>query len=276
VAAGAVPTAGLGDLSQPSGPVARVPRAVAELCGEHTDAAGLRDVDDAELYEDLVHAVRVASIPDRRPAPATDLGCPDALLDRLGRGWFAGRGPRSPQAHYSATGELPRVELRDPPPDTVSLWWRKPVGALWTSSFLPDGGSAWRYGEAAEFGDRRRRLFAMAFDPAAVVAYVIDGPADYVRLVERFPLRYADGTRGVRWRAVAEEFDAVRLTARGLLLTEDVPVHGHPPVAPLAGWNAESTAWLRVPAGTTISPFDDARTPAAPGPPAPVIAPRDT
>jgi hypothetical protein len=51
----------------------------------------------------------------------------------------------------------------------------------------------------------------------------------------------------VRWDAVARHFNAVHLTARGLVTAHDVAVttpHGE---AKLFGWDSESTAWLRAP-----------------------------
>jgi hypothetical protein len=226
--------------------------AVGALCHEYaTDGTSLAAVDDCRLYRDVVHAVWRTTWPQDDPWPPAEPACRAALVDRLGTGWF-GEPLRSPQARHAVAADLPDVRVADPTVATPSPLARKPAGALWTSSFLPDGSSAWQYGEAAEVGGRRT-LYSVAFDDSRVRLHVLDGPEDYLGLVDAFPLRAADGRLGVHWAAAAADLDAVRLTARGLLLCENVPVPGRDDVAPLQGWGAESTAWFRPPPGAVVT-----------------------
>lgn len=110
----------------------------------------------------------------------------------------------------------------------------------------------WQWGEWAEFG-RDRRLFALTFDPADVRLYSIGSPADDERLVNRYP-RAMDNHTQVHWTRVAEHFDAVHLTVSGLLTAQHVPIATPQGAAMLTGWDAESTAWLRLPTALTMTP----------------------
>lgn len=170
-----------------------------------------------------------------------------AVMRRLSTGPLAATSPRSPQARFARHATPAAVTLVDrPTPDD------KPAGALWTSSFLPDGTSMWQWGEWAEFG-RDRPLFALTFDPAGVRLCTIGSAADYERLVNRYP-RSIDNHTQVDWIRAAEHFDAVHLTVSGLLTAQHVPVAAPHGTAMLTGWDAESTAWLRLPPGLTAMP----------------------
>ncbi|GAA1200062.1 hypothetical protein GCM10009608_38970 [Pseudonocardia alaniniphila] len=129
----------------------------------------------------------------------------------------------------------------------------KPAGALWTSSFLPDGRSAWAIGESSAYPDLSRRLFAVDFDRAVTRVFEVSAPEDYQRLATSYPRPMLDGRVLVDWSAAATDLDAVRLTAAGLVFAHNVRVPTPHGVAQLRGWDAESTAWLNRPPGLRIS-----------------------
>jgi len=204
---------------------------------------------DADLYQHIVFAasLRHSGRPfDARRVPELD-PIAAAVMRRVSTGSLAATSPRSPQARFAQDAAPPVVALVDRP-----VADDKPVGALWTSSFLPDGTSMWQWGEWAEFG-RDRRLFALAFDPADVRRYAIGSPADYERLVSRYPRATNDHPQ-VHWTRAAEDFDAVHLTVSGLLTAQHVHIATPHGAAMLTGWDAESTAWLRLPPGLTATP----------------------
>jgi hypothetical protein len=213
----------------------------------------LEKIDDVDLYEEIVFAVgHQHSTPDFHERPAPDLDDVEALVrDRLGRGWFAERSVPTPQAWFSAAGQIGDIVLREV---TNHLpIGEKPAGALWTSSFLPDGRSAWALGEAGAYPGSARRLFALHFDQDAVRTFVIATPDHYRELVMRYPRPMPDGRALVDWLAAAADLDAVRLTAAGLVFVQNVRVSTPYGVAQLRGWDAESTAWLNRPPALRIA-----------------------
>jgi len=213
----------------------------------------LESIADVDLYEDIVFAAAhqySSSSFHERPAP--DLDDAEALLrDRLGNGWFAGSSVPAPQAWYSAGGLIDDIVLR--PVTNHLVIGEKPAGAIWTSSFLPDGRSAWAIGEAGAYPDAARMLFAVHFDQHAVRSVVISAPEHYRELVMRYPRPMPDGRALVDWLAAAADIDAVRLTAAGLAFAEHVRMPTPHGVAQLRGWDAESTAWLNRPPALRIS-----------------------
>jgi hypothetical protein len=211
-------------------------------------------VDDVDLYEWIVFAVaHQYSSSDFHERPAPDLDDAEVLVrDRLSRGWFGKRLVPAPQAWFSADGLSGDVVLRAVTNGLVI--GEKPAGALWTSSFLPDGRSAWSIGESSAYPDSSRRLFSVDFDLAVTRTFEVNAPEDYQRLVTRYPRPMPDGRVLVDWSAAATDLDAIRLTATGLVFAHDVRVSTPYGVARLRGWDAESTAWLNRPPGLRISP----------------------
>ena len=213
----------------------------------------LDSFDDVDLYEEIVFAVgHQHSTPDfhERPAPELD-DAEEHVRDRLGKGWFAQRSVPTPQAWFSAAGQIGDIVLREV---TNHLpIGEKPAGALWTSSFLPDGRSAWAIGEASEYPRSARRMFALQFDPQPVRTFVIAEPDHYRELVMRYPRPVPDGRALVDWIAAAADLDAVRLTAAGLVFAQNVRVPTRYGVAQMRGWDAESTAWLNRPPALRIA-----------------------
>jgi hypothetical protein len=217
----------------------------------------LDGVDDVDLYEEIVFAVgHQHSTPDFHERVAPDLDGVETLVRaRLGKGWFAARAVPAPQSWFAASGQVGDVVLREATNDLPI--GEKPAGALWTSSFLPDGRSAWALGEGSAYPEASRSLFTVHFDLQAVRSFVIAGPEDYRDLVLRYPRPMPDGRALVDWLAVAADLDAVRLTAAGLVFAQSVRVRTPYGVAQLRGWDAESTAWLNRPPGLRIARRDD-------------------
>ncbi|GAA0926839.1 hypothetical protein [Pseudonocardia zijingensis] len=216
-------------------------------------------IDDVELYEEIVFAVgHQHSTPDFHERAAPHLDDAEALVrERLGKGWFAERSVPAPQAWYSATGRIGKLVLREETNDLPI--GEKPAGALWTSSFLPDGRSAWAFGEASAYPELSRSLFTLHFDVQDVRRFQIATPEDYRELVMRYPRPMANGRALVDWLAAAADLDAVRLTAAGLVFAQGVRMQTTHGMAQLRGWDAESTAWLNRPPGLRIGIREDSR-----------------
>ncbi|MGH3587618.1 MAG: hypothetical protein ACRDQ0_14980 [Pseudonocardia sp.] len=219
----------------------------------------LDGIDDVELYEEIVFAAgHQHSTPDFHERSVPDLdGAEELVRRRLGKGWFAGCAVRTPQAWFSASGQIGGVVLHE-----VSNHLpigEKPQGALWTASLLPDGRSAWALGEAGAYPESPRRLFALHFDPQVARTFAIAAPEHYHELVMRYPRPMPDGRALVDWVAAAVDFDAVRLTAAGLVFAQSVRVRTRYGVAQLQGWDAESTAWLNRPPGLRVAGLEGLR-----------------
>ena len=214
--------------------------------------AQLDDLTDEDLYRHIAFAVSLQHSGrdfTARPTPELD-HIATAVLRRLSTGSLGDTSLRSPQARY-ATDMAPRtIQVADGPSSATAP--DKPVGALWTSSVLPEGTSMWQWGELAEFGPDRP-LFTVTFDPADIRLFTIDSPFDYGRLVNRYP-RSSDGRVQVCWARAAEDLDAVHLTVPGLLTAQHVPVTTSRGTAILTGWDAESTAWLHLPNAFETTP----------------------
>ncbi|MEU4807544.1 hypothetical protein [Actinosynnema sp. NPDC023587] len=227
-----------------------------ELClimrdffGDAVPVRQLADLTDEDLYEHIVFAGSLQHSRHEfvaRPTPELD-GTAAAVLRRLSTGVLGDTSLRSPQARFTKDATPRPVHVTD-----GSARTDKPVGALWTSSFLPGGTSMWQWGEGAEFGPGRR-LFTTTFDPTGVRLFTIDSPADYEHLVRRYP-HSSEGRARVHWSRAAEDLDAVHLTVTGLLTAQHVPVRTPHGTALLTDWDAESTAWLHLPADLRMTP----------------------
>lgn len=231
----------------PKGPV------LLELCrnlGDDLDR--LDEVGDADLYRRIVFAVRRRySTHDfsARPAPEFDEAATHVLC-RLREEPFSGLRLRSPQAWFAAEGAIHEIRIENYPPE--SAMGEKPAGALWTSSYLVDGRSAWELLEQAEFSDRGRCVFSINFAEADASVYTINSLRDFRNLVSRYPNPLSDGRVRVRWDVVARDFGAVHLTTRGLVTAHDVEAVTPFGSAKLYGWDSESTAWLHRPPAATV------------------------
>ncbi|MCE6999869.1 hypothetical protein LZG04_34405 [Saccharothrix sp. S26] len=240
-------------VDQPRSPV------FVELClllrdflGDLDLGARLDDLTDDILYRHITFAASLQHSGrdfTARPTPELD-HIAAAVLHRLATGSLGDTSLRSPQARH-ATDATPRtVQVTDGPTGATAP--DKPVGALWTSSFLPEGTSMWQWGELAESGPDRP-LFTVTFDQADIRLFTIDSPSDYGQLVNRYP-RSSNGRAQVCWTRAADDLDAVHLTVPGLLTAQHVPVTTSQGTAVLTGWDAESTAWLHLPNAFEMTP----------------------
>lgn len=233
--------------------MSRFPPLLRALCERfEDDPSEVGSIDDAELYAEIVFSGSAANS-DRCEDGGGELASSDVLSrieSRLNSGWFELGGIPNPQARYAVAPELQVVDLWEPE-DWLGMA-AKPHGALWTSSFLPDGTPAWSWGEPKVARGSKRNCYELHFRADEVEAYTIDSLQDYLDLVREFPAFTSDGKINVRWRSVAEVFDAVRLSARGLVYSSGVKaeVKGRPTV--LHAWESESTAWLTVPPGAAL------------------------
>ncbi|MDI9901716.1 hypothetical protein QM716_17820 [Rhodococcus sp. IEGM 1409] len=90
--------------------------------------------------------------------------------------------------------------------------------------------------------------------------YEISAPADWTRLVEKYPLAVTESRRSVwfdttgeycnwlipDWAAVAEDYDAAHLSLHGYLTTPGIaiPLSGNERATLLGGWDPDATFWL--------------------------------
>ncbi|MFF4596835.1 hypothetical protein [Amycolatopsis sp. NPDC001319] len=209
----------------------------------------LSDVDLFEVIAATAEWVGPEAGPEVDPRPVAE-----ELENRLSGGWFAESTPSEAQAHFSVAPEPPRVALVRPEPGSTRVFDDKPRGAWWTSSRLPDGTSCWSRSEslvgtpetraAGEVPPRREHWVTV--DLTAARIHRIERAADFAVLLAEYPLG-GSGFPRVDWLAVAEDFDAVHLSARGLVYTQDVPIATDRGTSALRGWNCESTAWLTEP-----------------------------
>lgn len=208
---------------------------------------------EVETYWDIVFvAAHQHSTPEfhERSDPRLD-SIARALDTQLDRGWLAGEFLQSPQSVYTASAELRKISARNP---ENWLLGDKPAGAFWTSSILPDGVSAWERTEWSEFPTLRREVkyFHFRLDEREYV-YTIRNLSDYRELVTRYPRQVEEGRVAVDWVRVADDFVAVHLTASGLARVQCYRIDTGIGSAMLSGWDAESTAWLRLPSFAQVS-----------------------
>ncbi|QUR68282.1 hypothetical protein [Mycobacterium spongiae] len=159
----------------------------------------------------------------------------------------------SPQIHQGKIGELrePVIVNRNP----LSAL---PGGAFWTSTPISDGKDSWTVcGENLSREDPRWEVY---FDIDSVRVARVDSARDWIELIESHPI-IAGSCKYPDWPAIAESWDAVHLSAAGLLLAHptisttrfvasDVCGEAHSqagPYASVADWSAVSTAWLHRP-----------------------------
>lgn len=210
--------------------------AVAQTCLR--DGVDLNRLGDAELYRLIVHVnLTVMPEPARQP-PRAILRLLSQLSARLANGWFAAT-VISPQSRFGALSV----------PSNIATSFiggaDKPAGAVWTSSFLPDGSSAWAPVEEISGMGQPRHVIAVDVEIRPERVARIDSWTDYVRLTERYPCADEPEWALVDWQELAAHYDGVHLTARGLVAT-----HGREETLPdgrlvgLRGWDAECSAWF--------------------------------
>lgn len=153
-----------------------------------------------------------------------------------------------------------RVRHRSPsdvPHNASGHWWSIPIPGFWTSravSFVP----ALHLVCAEETGGDRVLVWSLGMASGARV-FEVRAPADWARLVEIAAVdvtmsRLADwrswtGHEGPfylpDWRVVAEHFDGVHVSVGGYLATRSVAVPVADGYSLLAGWDPDTTLWLR-------------------------------
>jgi hypothetical protein len=207
-------------------------------------------MDDEDIYWEIEHAVGAQFYTESwHPCtPSRPTVNSRRLLERLSKGWFGTVGPASPQARYMNDGVL---YFDATPAAGVAPVVEKPASGVWTASFLPSGATTWDRGES-RFKRLGRELYELHFDESGVVVYVIDSLDDFAVLASRFPGAVVDGRVRLDWQKVKAEFDAVHLTAKGLLTADRCPVVTSEGVAELSGWGSQSTVWFRRPPGLRV------------------------
>ncbi|WP_068185515.1 hypothetical protein [Mycobacterium sp. UM_CSW] len=154
----------------------------------------------------------------------------------------------SPQIHQGdPIGELraPRIGNRDP----LSAL---PAGAFWTSTPITEAEDTWTL--CGENVKPEMPRWEVHFDLARVRVARIDSARDWADLIDANSVM-AGGCEYPDWPAIAESWDAVHLSAAGLLLA-------HPKISTsrfgsyvgVGEWSTVSTAWLREPPDVEIRP----------------------
>lgn len=118
---------------------------------------------DIDLYWDTIfgaaHQHSVENFAERSD-PKLDRTA-DLLNQRLSSGWLAGPSLESPQSVFKSSTGLRPTTISNPYGYLLAA--DKPVGALWTSSFLSNGESAWERLERSEFSQLNRPLMQLKF-----------------------------------------------------------------------------------------------------------------
>lgn len=217
---------------------------------ESLQSFGLEPLDrtDTDLYWDIIfgaaHQHSVENFTERSD-PKLDRTA-DLLNQRMGSGWIAGLSLDSPQSVFTDSTELRPTRISNPHGHLLAA--DKPVGALWTSSFLPSGESAWERLERSEFSQLNRPLMRLRFDTeASEKVRTIRRVADYAELVESYPRNVATDHVAIDWEKLSYDYTAVTLAACGLARVQNFRIETKAGLAELAGWDAESTAWLHLP-----------------------------
>jgi hypothetical protein len=140
-------------------------------------------------------------------------------------------------------------------------WWSSPhgQGIVMTSRSGPGEFPCFDLATIEDgFGEETFEVWEMEAEPEARI-FEVRSPEDWRDLINLAPLdvtitRNADWARwtGKRgpwflpdWRIVGETFDAVHMTMGGYLATRGAAIEVDGGFTLLAGWNAESTLWLR-------------------------------
>lgn len=232
-------------------PIAR--ELLHDLLIEQYTSVQLESLDATALYKTAVgHALslsaqgrEVALTPPWPPELRGETDVPiEALADVLLRssvtaGWSA-TWEQSPQLWVSESAQAPIATIRSKPAEG------KPEAALWTSSMLSDGTSAWL--PVAESGviaaSDVRYVWQIEFRRDAQV-FEIRSAQDWRRLCDRYGRVGPHSLLHPDWQAVSEEYDGVHLSIDGLVCGQGVPVSHGGSTSLLWGWDAECTAWLR-------------------------------
>lgn len=216
------------------------------------EALDLDQATDTEIYNLAVTAVQFRdSVQD---LDSTERSLRDVISSRLRRGWFSKSWEPSPQSRYSV--ERPHCGAHDPG-SLKNGGVDKPVLAMWTSSFLPDGSSAWLPMEELTGPPGRRPLWMLSFADHHISVCNINSWNDYRELIERFPNLQFPGIVAIDWLAVSEVFDAVHLSACGLIETHGRVDYMEGRRFRLRGWDAECTAWLSAPREMSIERVEE-------------------
>ncbi|MDA8297812.1 MAG: hypothetical protein M0004_14735 [Actinomycetota bacterium] len=158
--------------------------------------------------------------------------------------------------------------------DVSGVWWSSPTGALGseaakrfgddppalnrTTRSLPSLGAVGLLLEEDSFGTPSARCWPLRASRAPRV-FEVRGEDDWRALTERYPIEVTFGRRGnwdlatgrsgrwvlADWSLVAEDYDAVHLSALAYLATSGRALSLSSGAATLiAGWNADETYWL--------------------------------
>ncbi|MFD0485900.1 hypothetical protein ACFQ0O_01180 [Saccharopolyspora spinosporotrichia] len=224
-----------------------------ELCDRfREDPSELDRIGDVDLYAEIVFSGSALHDPNGPPDPGEQVEASVAgkVAQRLQRGWFTMEGLPCPQARYSASLALPKFRLWDPE-DWVGMA-SKPHAAFWTSSFLPDGTTAWDWAESKLAKWQQRKRYRFFFDEDVAVIYTIDSSGGLSAARARVPgpnLGWSGERRLERSRRESRcgpSFRGRFAVRRGCC------IRGAGAPTTLSGWEAESTAWLRIPAGAVL------------------------
>lgn len=115
----------------------------------------------------------------------------------------------------------------------------KPFGGVWTSTYTPDAPSE---SDWVRFCQQEHSDWIPAYGylynvDSAANLLVLNSLEDLAALVARYGLRHPFPPLAVDWKAIACDFDGVRLTAAGLAEGQ---------ARSLELWDAECTVWFNI------------------------------
>lgn len=165
----------------------------------------------------------------------------------------------SPQIHQG-----PLTELRPPTICNREPLSALPGGAFWTSTPLTDDKDSWTISGENLRGKSPR--WAIYFDEKRARVARIDSARDWIHLIEANTVA-VDACKYPDWTAIGQHWDAVHLSAAGLLLahplisatpftTSDGSGNAHSKAGrypSVANWSAVSTAWLHKPPAAKVA-----------------------
>lgn len=132
-------------------------------------------------------------------------------------------------------GEMPQEHLWNP---IKNRNFMKPIGGLWTSTFLPDGTSDWsRWCVDNDFLDVNAiGKWLLTPSPNAIL-YIVENPEDIAAICKGQSQRFSFATPD--FEELMTRYDGITLTKQGQRNTRFSMPHS------FYGWDCESTIWFR-------------------------------
>jgi hypothetical protein len=196
-------------------------------------------IDPAGVDELLARCELLARLREKWPALAS------GPIGSASQYWIAARRPTNSPPRVEPLSQRAFVPPLRASPATLRT---KPfyLGLFSSSGIETTPGMWWCYLKlhtGSSLFPRPWRAWSFRARPEARVAEVRSA-ADWVALIASFPMNH-NGFVYPNWRAVAECWDGVHMSARGVVATQGLVFKHQDSVIPPTNWVVESTLWLR-------------------------------